>query len=170
MRGIELRIGRRGSRPWSSRFPRRPCSGAALAEFAAREDGAADDHDEGDDADDRADVRLAAVVFVRSAANVLNATSYLIPPPSSRPTCPRPPARGPRTCRRSSSTREAAQPRQLGGVETIVACLQAVLGDGAVFPPRPLFLGRDCIRKGWRKRSCCSRRGAAQGRLSPGGA
>ena len=47
-------------------------------EFAAREYGAADDHDEGDDdADDRADVRLAAVVFVRSAANVLNATSYL---------------------------------------------------------------------------------------------
>ena len=46
-----------------------------LAVFAAREDGAADDHDEADDeAEDRADVRLAAHVFVRSAASVLNAT------------------------------------------------------------------------------------------------
>ena len=45
-------------------FPAGLVQGAALAEFAAREDGAADDHDEGDDdADDRADVRLAAVVF-----------------------------------------------------------------------------------------------------------
>ena len=52
--------------------------GAALAEYAAREDGA-DDHGEADDeADDRADVRLAAVVFVRSAANVLNAKLVVI--------------------------------------------------------------------------------------------
>ena len=55
-------------------FPARLVQGAARAEFAAREDGAAEDHDE---ADDRADVRLAAVVFVRSAANVLNATKDL---------------------------------------------------------------------------------------------
>ena len=60
-------------------FPAGLVEGAALAEFAAREDGAADDHDEGDDdADDRADVRLAAVVFVRSAANVLNAKVVVI--------------------------------------------------------------------------------------------
>ena len=46
-----------------------------LAVFAAREDGAADDHDEADDeAEYRADVRLAAVVFVRTAADVRNAT------------------------------------------------------------------------------------------------
>ena len=59
-------------------FPARLVQGAARAEFAAREDGAAEDHDEADDeADDRADVRLAAGVFVRSAANVLNATKDL---------------------------------------------------------------------------------------------
>ena len=59
-------------------FPAGLVQGAALAEFAARKDGAADDHDEGDDKPgDRARGRLAAVVFVRSAANVLNATNDL---------------------------------------------------------------------------------------------
>ena len=60
-------------------FPAGLVEGAALAEFAAREDGAADDHDEADhEADDRADVRLAAVGFVRSAANVRNAVILVL--------------------------------------------------------------------------------------------
>ena len=95
LRGIELRIGRRGTGAGLDLGhlglnPSNSCYGlhfslladivhrAGRAEFAAREDGAGNDHDEGDDdADDRADVRLAAVVFVRSAADVLNATNDL---------------------------------------------------------------------------------------------
>ena len=47
---------------------------AGRAEFAAREDGADNDHDEGDErADDRADVQLAAVALVLGAAHVLRA-------------------------------------------------------------------------------------------------
>jgi hypothetical protein len=47
--------------------------------LAVRINGAADDHDKGDDeGDDRAHVRLAAVVFVGSAADVVLAHGFLI--------------------------------------------------------------------------------------------